>query len=125
MDHVMGSIETNNTNYNYPPYNTIKSSDDNYIIEIAVAGFGIDDITITEHNGKLDISGEKVFNEDQEVKDNYLHKGISSRKFVRSFDLADYVKVTSADIENGILTVGLERIVPDEMKPKTIAIKQK
>ena len=121
FDTVLDSIEHSSTT-NYPPYNIVKKDDDNYTIELAVAGFTEGEINVTTHDGQLVIKGEKV---EQEEEQNYLHKGISARKFERSFTLNDYVEVASATVANGILSIDLERHVPESMKPKTIAIDYK
>ena len=104
---------------NYPPYNIIEVSEDKYKIEIAVAGFGENDIKVTADNGQLIVLGSKICDETA----NFLHNGISARDFDRSFQLADYVEVQSAEVENGILSICLERIVPDALKPKEIEVK--
>ena len=103
---------------NYPPYDIVKTGDDSYEIRVAVAGFAQGEVDVTFHEGQLVITGEK--NTEEAV--NYLHHGISARKFTRSFQLAEYVEVKSAIAQDGILTVRLERIVPETAKPKTIAI---
>lgn len=103
---------------NYPPYDIVKTGEDSYEIRVAVAGFGQGEVDVTFHEGQLVITGEKHTEENV----NYLHHGISARKFTRSFQLAEYVEVKSAIAQDGILTVCLERIVPDTAKPKTIAI---
>ena len=121
FDTVLDSIEHSSTT-NYPPYNIVKKDDDNYTIELAVAGFTEGEINVTTHDGQLVIKGEKV---EPEEEQNYLHKGISARKFERSFTLNDYVEVASATVANGILSIDLERHVPESMKPKTIAIDYK
>jgi len=104
---------------NYPPYNIVKKDDYRYEIELAVAGISAKDISI-EHNpetGVLTVEGSKGGTED-----NYLHKGIAERNFVRTWTLADNVHVLGADLNDGLLKVELERIVPEEKKPKTIEI---
>jgi len=108
---------------NYPPYNILKKDEDNYTIEIAVAGFTEGEIDVTTHDGVLVIKGAKV--EEQKIEVEYLHNGISARRFERTFTLNDYVEVASATVANGILSIDLERHVPDSMKPKTIAIDYK
>lgn len=119
FDSLLGTMEHNQSNY--PPYNIVKSDDDNYTIELAIAGFGQGDIDIQVKEGELIIKGEK--SEDEESQ--YLHHGIGTRKFTRTFNLAEYVEVKSADVENGILKVALERNIPEAMKPKSIAINYK
>jgi molecular chaperone IbpA len=108
------------TSVNYPPYNIIKYSEDSFEIELAVAGFREGDINITVEKNVLTISGEQTIEYNREFE--YLHRGISARTFGRTFTLADYVEVIGAKVENGILKIGLERQVPEEQKPKTIAI---
>lgn len=119
FDSLLGRMEHNQSNY--PPYNIVKSDDDHYTIELAIAGFGQGDIDIQVKEGELIIKGEK--SEDEESQ--YLHHGIGTRKFTRTFNLAEYVEVQSADVENGILKVALERNIPEAMKPKSIAINYK
>ena len=119
FDSLLGTMEHNQSNY--PPYNIVKSDDDNYTIELAIAGFGQGDIDIQVKEGELIIKGEK--SEDEESQ--YLHHGIGTRKFTRTFNLAEYVEVKSADVENGILKIALERNIPEAMKPKSIAINYK
>lgn len=112
---------------NYPPYNVLKIDEDHFTIEVAVAGFQEGDISITVEKNILTIKGEqaiKVYKED-ELEPEYLHRGISSRNFARTFTLADHVEVVGAKAENGILKIELERQVPEEQKPKTIAITYK
>ena len=96
------------------------------LIRLAIAGFQKADIKIELENGTLNISGhqlKKIDGEDEANGIEYLHRGISNRNFGRTFNLADYVEVTDATIVDGILTVALEKIVPEAMKPKTIEIK--
>lgn len=105
---------------NYPPHNVIKTGDDTVTIEVAVAGFAEGEIDISLDKRVLTIAGAR------QTEDNtgheYLHRGISSRDFRHTFTLADHVEVKSATIRNGILSVYLEREVPEEAKPKAIAI---
>jgi molecular chaperone IbpA len=107
-------------NTNYPPYNIVKVSEDRFAIEVAVAGFSEGEISIELENRVLTIAGNKIHDLDN-LKE-YLHHGISNRNFVREFSLAEHVEVKSAINENGILSIELERIVPEERKPKKIAI---
>ena len=107
---------------NYPPHNVIKHTDDRFTIEVAVAGFKEGEVSITLEKNILTITGEKVISLDAQPIE-YVHRGISSRSFVRQWPLAEYVEVISAEIEDGILSIELERKVPDEQKPKSIAIK--
>jgi molecular chaperone IbpA len=109
------------TTTNYPPYNIVKMDDTNYAIQIAVAGFGKDDIEIETKENILSIKSK----EKGEVVDEttYLHKGISNRSFKRTFTISDDVIVKGATFENGLLNVELERIIPEEKKPRLIKIK--
>lgn len=110
-------------NQNYPPYNVVKHDDNTFVIELAVAGFREGDITVTVEKNQLTIVGEKVENLDELDKNvEYLHRGISSRSFNRTFTIADHVEVTGADVSNGILSIKLERKIPEELKPRTVAI---
>jgi molecular chaperone IbpA len=103
----------------WPPYNVEKVGDDHYRITMAVAGFGPDEIEIVQKEDTLLISGQKQ-PEDENVQ--ILHRGIATRAFKQSFDLADYVQVKGASLDNGLLTIELMREVPEEMKPRRIEI---
>ena len=105
---------------NYPPYNIVKQSEDAFSIELAVAGFKDGEINITVERNQLTVKGEQVIELNENVE--YLHRGISARNFIRSWTLADHVEVVGAKSENGILTISLERKIPEEQKPKQIAI---
>ena len=122
FDTMINRIDNSNST-NYPPYNIIKHDDDNYTIEVAVAGFADGEIDVQVNDGQLIITGDKA--EVETEQDNYLHQGIGTRKFVRTFQLAEYVEVKTATVEAGILIVSLEREVPEAMKPKSIAITYK
>lgn len=103
----------------YPPYDLLKLDEDTYRISLAVAGFSRDDIKVSVDNGTLIIEGEITEVTDAEV----VHKGIAGRKFTRSFALGEYMEVTGADMKDGMLHINVDRIVPEEKKPKTIKIK--
>lgn len=107
-----------NEHNTYPPYNVIKDGEDNYTVEIAVSGFGKADLEITENNGVLSVVGEHKEKDER----HFLHKGVATRKFTRVFNLAEHVRVVDADIHKGLLQIRLERIIPEEKKPKKIAI---
>ena len=106
---------------NYPPYNIIKYDENTFEVQVAVAGFSEGEVEVSVKDGNLVITGEKQ-PEAQVVGTEYLHQGISARRFIRTFSLADYVEVVDASSRDGILTVRLERRLPEAMKPKTIAI---
>ncbi len=103
----------------YPPYDLLKLDEDTYRISLAIAGFSREDIDITIDNGTLIIKGEIVEVIDAEV----VHKGIAGRKFVRSFALGEYMEVTGAEMKDGMLHINVDRIIPEDKKPKTIEIK--
>ncbi|WP_414474370.1 Hsp20 family protein [Microvirga sp. M2] len=103
---------------NWPPYNIEKVGDDQYRITMAVAGFSPDEIELTQHGSALRVTGHKGSEEDRQ----YLHRGIATRAFKQTFNLADHVKVTGASLENGLLTVDLVREVPEALKPRRIEI---
>lgn len=105
----------------YPPFDIVRTGEDSYRITLAVAGFSPDEIDITAQQNQLVISGKKV-EKDEEEGVEYVHRGIAARAFERRFQLADYVEVKDASYENGILTISLERVVPEAMKPRKIAI---
>tara|TARA_X000000950_G_C13670992_1_gene559950 strand:- start:225 stop:683 length:459 start_codon:yes stop_codon:yes gene_type:complete len=106
---------------NYPPYNIVKTGDNTYDVELALAGFGKDDINVEYAENQLTIKSVKK--EEKEEKEGVIHKGISKRHFARSFTIAEDVEVKGAELKDGLLTVALERIIPDHKKPRTIKIK--
>jgi molecular chaperone IbpA len=106
---------------NYPPYDILKTGEDLYEIRLAVAGFRQGEIDVEYHTGRLTVSGRKD-SEPEVPGQEYLHAGIAHRNFQRVFTLADYVEVRGAEVRDGILTVKLERIVPESQKPKSVAI---
>jgi molecular chaperone IbpA len=102
----------------WPPYDIVKTGEDTYRIEMAVAGFGQDDLDIMQERNVLVVKGQKT-----EAKDGeYLHRGIAGRTFERKFELADHVRVENAALANGLLRVSLKREIPEAMKPRKIAI---
>jgi molecular chaperone IbpA len=121
-------VNAQQSNNNYPPYNIVQVNDDEYMISLAVAGFGHDNLTVTKEKNFLIIEGmhsvAKLADEDN-ANYTYLHKGISERSFRREFQLADHVEIGNAHLELGILSIHLKREVPEEAKPKTIAISYK
>ena len=102
----------------YPPYNIEKIGEDQYRIVMAVAGFGKDDIDIVQEQNQLTVRGRLRETE----RKTYLHRGIASRAFEREFDLADYVEVTGANLDNGLLVIELKRELPEELKPRSIPV---
>lgn len=102
----------------YPPYNIEKSGEDDYRIVIALAGFSRDDIEIVTEQNRLIVRGKAAEREDTQ----YLHRGIAGRSFERRFDLAEFIEVKGASLENGLLTLQLKRELPEKLKPRSIEI---
>jgi len=115
-------VSTQQSTSNYPPYNIVQINEDEYMISLAVAGFGLDNLSVTKDKKFLIIEGKEYQPESENIVPNYLHKGISNRDFRREFQLADHVEISNAHLELGILSVHLRREVPEDAKPKTIAI---
>lgn len=105
----------------YPPYNIERVADDEFAIEIAVAGFGEEDLDIETKDGLLTVAGRKAQDEDAQER-QFLHRGIAERGFLRRFQLADHVVVTGADLRNGLLRIELVRELPEAKKPRKIEI---
>lgn len=106
---------------NYPPFNLERLSDDRYRITLAVAGFKADEIDVTAQQNLLLVSGKKA-EEKEESRGAFLHVGIANRSFERRFELADFVRVDGAHLDDGLLTIDLVREVPEAMKPKRITV---
>ena len=104
----------------YPPYNIERVGEDEYLISVALAGFKAEDVNIEVKGGDLTISGKKT--EKPETKTDFLHQGIAGRNFQRTFQLADHVEVNSAELNDGLLQIRLKRVIPEALKPRTIAI---
>jgi molecular chaperone IbpA len=112
--------ETNKkTTSQFPPYNVKKVDEDNYTIELAVAGYSREDLEIKVEKDTLTIKSEK----EKDEKSDFLHRGIAGRNFTQHFTLGEYMVVKSASLENGLLSINIERELPEEAKPKTIKIK--
>lgn len=106
---------------NYPPYNIVRVAEDQYQIEIAVAGFVLEEVDVSVDQNKLTIRGERKREDD--ASHEYLHRGLAMRDFEHSFTLADHIVVNDASIKDGILVIRLERQVPEALKPRRIAIR--
>jgi molecular chaperone IbpA len=116
------SVKYANRDFSYPPYNIEQSGEDNYRITMAVAGFGANDVEVVVQGNTLTVTGRaqnQVENDNQDL----LYQGIAKRTFERRFQLADYIKVADAALEDGLLTIDLAREVPDEKKPRKIEIR--
>ena len=113
---------SNQINNSYPPYNIIKHNEDSYEMEIAVTGFASNEIVVEIDQNQLVVKGqrqlERLLSESQ-----YLHRGLATRDFTRSWTMAEHMEVGEGKIKNGILTIALKRIVPDALKPRVLKIK--
>ena len=112
----------NSQSNGYPPYNIVQHNDNEFSISLAVAGFSMEDITVTKDKNTLSIEG--ISPKTAEEEKNYLHKGVAARSFNREFTLADYVEVDKAELKLGMLNITLKREVPKELQPKKISIVQ-
>jgi len=122
FDELMRSHDLQ-SNTSYPPYNVVKHNENSFSIELAVAGFKEGDIEVVLEKNQLSVKGNKAKTiSDLDSETVYLVHGISSRSFERTFTLAEHVSVSGAATEAGILTISLERVIPEESKPKSIAI---
>jgi molecular chaperone IbpA len=108
-------------NGNYPPHNVVKYADDSYGIEVAVAGFSKDEITVEVDQDQLTIRGVK--NRLTDPTFEYLHRGLAARDFEQTFTLAEYMEVRGAKVEDGMLQIDIQRIMPEALKPRQIEIK--
>lgn len=121
FDHIFDELERISTHANdsYPPHNVVKMEEHKYIVELAVAGFARADLNIEVKDHVLTIKGNR---ERRRPEEQYVHRGISTRTFMKSFRLSEYTEVTGADLNDGILAISLEVKVPQEQLPKLIQI---
>jgi molecular chaperone IbpA len=119
FDHLLNELDyvAKHANDQYPPHNIIKTDEDKYLIELAVAGFSENELDIEVNDRTLTITGEHVSKGRE-----YIHKGISTKKFKRTFRLSEHVKVNGADFKDGLLSIELKYVVPEEMRPRKIKI---
>jgi molecular chaperone IbpA len=115
FENLESLVKTNTTSF--PPYNVRKVDNDNFIIELAVAGYNKSNLEITEENGTLTVVGELPDTDGQ-----YLHKGIAGRKFTRTFSLAEHMITKGSHLVDGMLFISIQKVIPDEKKPKAIEI---
>ena len=115
----LNNIHREAVSQSFPPYNIVKVDEDTYRVSLAVAGFDKKDVEVTVDNGTLIVKGEVTTEDTAET----IHKGIATRKFTRTFALGEYMEVVGAEFKNGMLSVNVERIVPEDKKPKSIKIK--
>ena len=125
FDHFERMFDENYTfnvpTVNFPPYNIVKTGDFTYDVELALAGFSKDDITVDYADNVLSVKSVKKSEEKKE--DGVIHRGISKRYFSKSFTIADDVEVKGAELKDGLLKISLEKIIPDAKKPRSIKIK--
>tara|TARA_Y100000310_G_scaffold6246_1_gene7065 strand:+ start:2633 stop:3070 length:438 start_codon:yes stop_codon:yes gene_type:complete len=119
FDQLNQYVSNNVQSTGFPPYNIRKEGDYNYVIEMALAGFGKDDIEVEVAGGNLSVRSVKENSEDEST----LYRGISYRRFERKFTMADDIVVNDAGLENGMLTIDLERVISEEKKPRLISVK--
>jgi molecular chaperone IbpA len=110
-----------NTNGNYPPHNIVKYDETHYGIEVAVAGFSKEEITVEVDQDQLTVKGRKLNQADSRFE--YLHRGLAARDFEQTFTLAEYMEVKAAEVKDGMLVIEIERVVPEALKPRQIVIK--
>jgi len=120
FDMLEASLRSEPGGDNYPPFDLEKTGEDSYRITLSVAGFRPDEIEIVAQNNQLRVTGRRA--DAKEESERFLHRGIATRAFERRFELADFIEVRSADFENGLLSITLEREVPEAMKPRRIEI---
>ncbi len=120
FDNLTRYVDNNVSSTGYPPYNIRKEGEYNYVLEMALAGFAREDLEIEVADGVLTIRSVKEKSDDDVSN---IYRGISYRKFVRKFTIADDIVVNGAKMENGMLSVDLERVVPEEKKPRLIEVK--
>ena len=119
FDHLFSELEyvTKHANDHYPPHNIIKTGESNYLIELAIAGFSQDEISVEVKDRTLTVTGDHVSKGRE-----FIHRGISTKKFKRTFRLSEHVNVHGADIQDGILAIELKYVIPEEMRPRKINI---
>ena len=110
-----------NTNGNYPPHNIVKYDEKHYGIEVAVAGFSKEEITVEVDQDQLTVKGRRLNQADSRFE--YLHRGLAARDFEQTFTLAEYMEVKAAEVKDGMLVIEIERVVPEALKPRQIVIK--
>jgi len=119
FDHLFNMLEqAADAGNGYPPYNIERTDETHYVISVAVAGFAEKDLNVEVKDGVLTVTGKR----DEAPRQAYLHQGIAGRAFERRFQLAEHVEVRAAKLENGLLHIDLERVIPEEKKPRRIAI---
>jgi molecular chaperone IbpA len=124
FDNLFNDVErrfANQINSSYPPYNVLKHDENTYEIEVAVTGFLPEEITVEIDQNQLVVKGERNRSETDEA--NYLHRGLATRDFTRTWTLAEHMEVGEGRIKNGVLTIELKRVVPESLKPRVLKLK--
>ena len=121
FDRVFNERFFDNRTSNYPPHNIVKYDENHYGIEVAVAGFLKEEITVSVDQDQLTITGKNTVTEDRQVE--YLHRGLAARDFEQTWTLAEFMNVVEAEVKDGMLKIKIERIVPEALKPRTIEVK--
>lgn len=121
FDRMFDNMEFRTLSSGYPPYNIVRTGENTYAVELAVAGFKKSEIMVEVEHNQLTVKGQSETSEST-VEKEYLHKGLANRDFVKTFPLAEHIIVKDAVIENGVLTINLEREIPDSLKPRVIDI---
>ena len=122
FDRYFSGPHQSQANSNYPPHNIVKYSDDTYAIEVAVAGFAKEEITVEVDQDQLTIRGIKN-RPNADVGIEYLHRGLAARDFEQTFTLAEYMIVRGAKVDNGMLHIDIQRLVPEALKPRQVEVK--
>jgi molecular chaperone IbpA len=123
FDNLFDNFEqrfSNQINNNYPPYNVLKHNDDSYELEIAVTGFTPEEITVEIDQNQLVVKGQRT--EVEVSQPSYLHRGLATRDFTRSWTLAEHMEVGEGTIKNGVLKIALKRVIPESLKPRVLKI---
>lgn len=122
IDRINAMQSTAKSATNYPPYNVIKTSENEYLVEIAVAGFHEDDFDVSLKDGVLSVKADASLSEDDIT---FIHKGIANRGFERTFTLADTIEVRNVELDRGMLTISLENVIPEEKRPIKFEVTKK
>lgn len=123
FDRIFNDRFFNAPNSNYPPHNIVKYSENTYAIEVAVAGFLKEEISVSVDQDQLTIKGEKHRSDEHTDQIEYLHRGLATRDFEQVFTLAEYMEVVGAKVDNGMLQIDINRVIPEALKPRQIEIK--
>ncbi len=123
FDSLFNNVEqrfANQINNNYPPYNIIKKGENSYELEVAVTGFSPDEVTVEVDQNQLIVKGER--RRDDELENQFIHRGLATRDFTRTWTLAEHMEVDQGSIKNGVLRIEIKRIIPESLKPRLVKI---